>query len=311
MQREVFGYQRIVYLAGSTTGSGTADWREALVGSLAHLPVTWVDPSRPEWDESWREDYDHEPFREHVKWELDMKRRADLVVVHLAASSRPSDGLLELGEMAGARRRCKVVCENGYQKRGDVVMLCQRHEIAVFGSVGELARDLAERDLKGRRSGKGSDLHHARRGQRSTLLGVYRDIRAISFAGAQVEEMRMMWILNRLDFFIFLVGGLVLNSNFSKCLLIWFADCRATSHDIIPTSRDGKLELKTGRPKLAGFDWPMESENRVQPPAPTKRPLRAATHSNQPTNTPTVRHSSKSWMYFLNTPPRLVVTCMF
>ncbi|QBZ65005.1 hypothetical protein PoMZ_06708 [Pyricularia oryzae] len=149
MQREVFGYQRIVYLAGSTPGSGSADWREALVGSLAHLPVTWVDPSRPEWDESWREDYDHEPFREHVKWELDMKRRADLVVVHLAASSRPSDGLLELGEMAGARRRCKVVCENGYQKRGDVVMLCQRHEIAVFGSVGELARDLAERDLKG------------------------------------------------------------------------------------------------------------------------------------------------------------------
>lgn len=40
---------------------------------------------------------------------------------------------------------------------------------------------------------------------------------------------------NRLDFFIFLVGGLVLNSNFSKCLLIWFADCRATSHDTILT----------------------------------------------------------------------------
>ncbi|TLD23800.1 hypothetical protein PspLS_06379 [Pyricularia sp. CBS 133598] len=148
-QRNVLEHQRIVFLAGSTPGSGTADWREALVGSLAHLPVTWVDPTRPEWDESWREDLEYEPFGEHVRWEIEMRDRADLVVVHFGASSRPSDGLLELGVLAGSRGRCKVVCEDGYQKRGDVVMLCQKHQIAVFGSVGELARELIERDLKG------------------------------------------------------------------------------------------------------------------------------------------------------------------
>ncbi|TLD08582.1 uncharacterized protein PgNI_07160 [Pyricularia grisea] len=148
-QRNVFGFQRIVYLAGSMPVTGTADWREALVGSLAHVPVTWVDPTRPEWDESWREDDDHGPFREHVKWEIEMKDRADLVIVHFGASSRPSDGLLELGILAGSRRRCKVVCESGYQKRGDVVMLCQRYQIDVFNTVDALARKLIESDLKG------------------------------------------------------------------------------------------------------------------------------------------------------------------
>ncbi|KAL8285820.1 hypothetical protein RB597_002750 [Gaeumannomyces tritici] len=155
--------QKVVYLAGMTSPPD-ADWRDELADALSHLRhVTIADPFRPDWDAEWEEEMSPKSFTDHVRWELDMQERADVLVIHFggrldAASfeGRTNGGaalgelpktpvsLLELGLRAGSGRRCMVVCNDGYWRRGNVLLVCERYGIPVFPSIGKLSKVLEE-----------------------------------------------------------------------------------------------------------------------------------------------------------------------
>ncbi|KAI5925084.1 hypothetical protein F4810DRAFT_708888 [Camillea tinctor] len=137
-------HAKSVFLAGSTSG---CDWRAPLIVALSGYPVTIYDPARPDWDGSWVEDGSFAPWREQVAWELEKQEAADLTVVYFGAGSLAPVSLLEFGLAAGRGREVVVVVvvEEGYAKRGNVKMVCERFGIVCLESGEGLGEVVVEK----------------------------------------------------------------------------------------------------------------------------------------------------------------------
>lgn len=133
-------FQKTIFLAGTTSSS--TDWRTAVVAALSGVPVTILNPLRPDWDSSWVERASFRPFREQVEWEIEMQERADVIVVYFGAGTDAPVSLLEFGLCARSGKAAVVVCEEGYRKRGNVEIVCERYGIQMAADINELSSAL-------------------------------------------------------------------------------------------------------------------------------------------------------------------------
>ena len=127
-----------VFLAGTTTAIGNVDWRENLSASLIEHPITIFNPNRPDWDSTWREDITFTPYREQVLWELDKQAMADLVVVYFHPATVAPVSLLEFGLSAQIPGKVVVIAPEGYPKRGNVQIVCQKYGIEFLDIIDNL-----------------------------------------------------------------------------------------------------------------------------------------------------------------------------
>lgn len=134
-----------VFLAGTTNRVDTTDWRETLASSLSEAPITVYNPYRTDWDSTWSEDIDFAPYREQVEWELDKQEKADMVAVYFHPATQAPIALLELGLCAKASGKAIVCCPEGYWKRGNVQIVCQKFGIETVESVEELGKAILRR----------------------------------------------------------------------------------------------------------------------------------------------------------------------
>src|SRR4051794_7700430 len=136
------GLGRGVFLAGSI-GMGQAErWQERVVDALAETgDLVSLNPRRDDWDDSWEQRADDRQFSEQVSWELDMLDAADVVVMYLVPGTKSPVSLLELG-LCARSGKLRVCCPEGFWRRGNVEMVCQRNRIPVFGTLDELLDDL-------------------------------------------------------------------------------------------------------------------------------------------------------------------------
>ncbi|KAI0888083.1 uncharacterized protein GGS22DRAFT_185463 [Annulohypoxylon maeteangense] len=133
-----------VFLAGTTTKTDDRDWREVLAESLLDLPVTVINPYRPDWDSSWKEDITCDHFRRQVEWELEKQDGADMVVFYFHPATEAPISLLELGLCARAKKAI-VVCPEGYKKRGNVQIVCRTYGLETVESLDALKPAIARR----------------------------------------------------------------------------------------------------------------------------------------------------------------------
>ncbi|OAA56256.1 hypothetical protein SPI_07867 [Niveomyces insectorum RCEF 264] len=138
-------WPRSVFLAGTTSRVDTTDWREVLSVRLSESPVTVYNPYRADWDSTWREDIDFAPYNQQVKWELDKQEKADIVVVYFHPATQAPISLLELGLCAQTPGKAIVLCPEGYWKRGNVQIVCQKFCIDMVDSVEELGDAILRR----------------------------------------------------------------------------------------------------------------------------------------------------------------------
>ena len=131
-------FVKSVFLAGTTSKVDTTDWRDALSTSLSDAPVTIYNPYRADWDRSWREDINFAPYREQVEWELEKQDQADIVVVYFHPDTQAPVSLLELGLCARVPGKAIVVCPEGYWKRGNVQIVCNKFGIEMVDTVDGL-----------------------------------------------------------------------------------------------------------------------------------------------------------------------------
>ncbi|KAK6073740.1 hypothetical protein SCUP234_08587 [Seiridium cupressi] len=122
-----------VFLAGTT--SGPYDWREALTKQLADLPIIIFNPLRRDWDSSWREELSCAPYKEQVEWELEKQEKADVVGLYFGAGTEAPVSLLELG-LCAKEKRAVVYVQDGYKKKGNVQILCQKYGIDLTTEIG-------------------------------------------------------------------------------------------------------------------------------------------------------------------------------
>ncbi|ETS73177.1 hypothetical protein PFICI_15122 [Pestalotiopsis fici W106-1] len=121
---EAVKWPKTVFLAGTTTGP--PDWRTGVCDQLSDLPITIFDPLRPDWTDSWT----HDVFRHQVNWELSKQEEACVVAVYFGANTAAPISLMELG-LCAKDKKAVVYVEDGYPKKGNVKVVCERYNIHV------------------------------------------------------------------------------------------------------------------------------------------------------------------------------------
>jgi hypothetical protein len=114
-------------------------WQTHLAASLADLPIDILDPRRDDWDRTWVEDISFPKFKEQVEWEMDYAQVADVVVFYFAPEALTPITLLELGMYAGTGKAV-VCCPQGFYKRGNVQIVCQRYGIDIVEDLEKLEK---------------------------------------------------------------------------------------------------------------------------------------------------------------------------
>jgi hypothetical protein len=137
-----------VILYGAIQSDPAKDWQGYLTVSLSDLPIAILNPRRDDWDSSWIEDISFPPFKDQVEWEMDHARIADIIVFYFANDPgvlQPIT-LLELGLYAGTGKAV-VYCPQGFWKRGNVQVVCQRYGIDMYETLEELGKNVRTRLL--------------------------------------------------------------------------------------------------------------------------------------------------------------------
>lgn len=124
-----------LFLAGSIEMGKADDWQHYVADQLKDYNVTLYNPRRNIWDSSWEQKIDNPQFNEQVTWELDNLEKADYIIMYFQPGTYSPISLLELGLF---KTKCKVVCPEGFWRKGNVDIVCERYGISQFNSLDDL-----------------------------------------------------------------------------------------------------------------------------------------------------------------------------
>ncbi|KAJ7619795.1 hypothetical protein DFH06DRAFT_1235054 [Mycena polygramma] len=126
-----------IFLAGSIEMGAVEDWQTLLTANLSHLPITIMNPRRAAWDGSWAQDIANPVFKQQVDWELDGQDRADVIALFFHPDTKAPISLLELGLYAASGKMI-VCCPEGFYRRGNVQIVCDRFGIELVDTMEQL-----------------------------------------------------------------------------------------------------------------------------------------------------------------------------
>lgn len=136
--------KKSVFLAGSIEMGAAPNWQEVVEDALSLHDITILNPRRDDWDSSWTQSIDDPQFYEQVEWELRGQEEADVIAFYFAPSTKAPITLLELG-LAARSGKAAVCCPEGYWRKGNVEMVCDRYRIPLVGTVTELVEEIINR----------------------------------------------------------------------------------------------------------------------------------------------------------------------
>jgi hypothetical protein len=126
-----------IFLGGSIEMGTAEDWQTRLVHELEGRNVVLLNPRREQWDASWEQSINNPLFKEQVTWELDALDKADLVVFYFDPNTKSPITLMELGLIASYHNAI-VCCPDGFWRKGNVEIVCERFEIELVHTFTEL-----------------------------------------------------------------------------------------------------------------------------------------------------------------------------
>lgn len=125
-----------VFLAGSIEMGNAENWQEKIVNKFP-WNVVFLNPRRDDWDFIWKQDLNNPNFYEQVTWELDMLDKSDIIVMYFDPNTKSPSSLLELGLYA-ASGKLIVCCPDGFWRKGNVDIVCQKYNIPIFTNIETL-----------------------------------------------------------------------------------------------------------------------------------------------------------------------------
>lgn len=145
----------VVFLGGSIEMGKAEDWQQRLTEDIAQISedILVCNPRRLDWDASWEQRASNTHFAEQVNWELDHLQRANVVVFYFQPDTLSPITLMELGhtladnKMGQARvdnpdQTIVVCCPDGFWRKGNVEIICQRYGVEVLNTFDELQREV-------------------------------------------------------------------------------------------------------------------------------------------------------------------------
>lgn len=129
-----------VFLAGSIEMGVAENWQEMVAKRLANEPVLLLNPRRLDWDSSWEQRKENPDFRQQVEWELNALSQSDHIILYLDPNTKSPISLLEMGLYAQSGKLF-VVCPEGFWRKGNVDIVCEKYGFPQFDSLDTLLDD--------------------------------------------------------------------------------------------------------------------------------------------------------------------------
>jgi len=123
-----------IFLAGSIEMGNAEDWQVRVQNELANYNVTILNPRRDDWDSSWKQEAANPEFSYQVNWELDYLEYSNIIFMYFDPNTKSPISLLELGLYAD-RGNVIVCCPEGFWRRGNVEIVCQRKGLPLFDNL--------------------------------------------------------------------------------------------------------------------------------------------------------------------------------
>ena len=133
-----------VFLAGSIEMGKAEDWQTDMSQYFLEKGIGSFNPRRKDWDSSWTQEFENPQFNQQVNWELDALERADHILLYLVPETMSPISLLELG-IHVSNENLYVVCPNGFWRKGNVDIVCNRYNIPLFESLDEFKKHFHEK----------------------------------------------------------------------------------------------------------------------------------------------------------------------
>jgi hypothetical protein len=143
-----------IFLAGSIEMGAAVNWQDEITDTIAknvEQSVNIYNPRREEWDSSWEQDINNPQFYEQVTWELSALEHANIIALYLDPNTKSPISLLELGihindkDRISGRSKLVVCCPEGFWRKGNVDVTCQRFGVQCFSSKEAWTQEILNR----------------------------------------------------------------------------------------------------------------------------------------------------------------------
>lgn len=122
-----------VFLAGSIEMDKAEKWQDRYIQHLARYSCIVLNPRRDSWDTQLEQSINNPEFTQQVQWELDSLELAEVIIFYIQPGTISPITLMELGKFAvrDTDKDILVYCPDGYFRKGNVDVLCNRegHEV--------------------------------------------------------------------------------------------------------------------------------------------------------------------------------------
>ena len=132
-----------IFCAGTIENGASEDWQDKFINELKEFDINIFNPRRDDWDSSLENSIENEKFYEQVNWEMDALDTADLIIFYFVPNSKSPITLLELG-MYSHQDNVLVCCPNGFWRKGNVEIVCERFNIPFYENFDDLVEDIKE-----------------------------------------------------------------------------------------------------------------------------------------------------------------------
>lgn len=124
-----------VFLAGSIEMGAAEMWQDRIVKAIDHPDIMFLNPRRDDWDWTWEQKIDNPKFREQVDWEHNAMELADVILFYFVPDTKSPISLMELGMWAYTDKPVVVCCPEGFWRKGNVDITCDRTGIRVYDNL--------------------------------------------------------------------------------------------------------------------------------------------------------------------------------
>ncbi|KPE50674.1 nucleoside 2-deoxyribosyltransferase domain-containing protein [Chryseobacterium indologenes] len=133
-----------IFLGGSIDMGNAEDWQAKVTHELSEKNIVLFNPRRDDWNKDWKPVSTEPNFRKQVEWELEALEKSDLIIMYFTPKSQSPISLLELGLYARTNK-LMVVCPEGYWRKGNVDIVCEKYNIKRYDSIEMLINALKEK----------------------------------------------------------------------------------------------------------------------------------------------------------------------
>lgn len=112
-------------------------WQDKVLTLLKDYDVIIANPRRDNWDPSWVQSIQNIHFKQQVLWELEQLESSDMVLFYLDKNTKSPITLLELGLFA---RKAVVCCPDGFYRKGNVDIVCEKYNIPCCNTLDDLVQ---------------------------------------------------------------------------------------------------------------------------------------------------------------------------